>query len=114
MIGKNRKKISQLKQNCYNARNNLIVSSDNQANELVGCIKLVYFMRSVIIDAWKINIQPEDTYKVIGPYVKYCSDFDPKKLLRNPCTRVTCPMYRKYQQYLEEYEALQRAKGKIK
>lgn len=109
-------KENELKQKCFEARNGLIVVSDKrQPSDDIGCINLIYSVECGIIDAWRVNVNPENTYRVIGPRIKYCYGFDNKNPLERKCTKTSCPMYARYKKYIEACEELrvaQKTKGK--
>ena len=90
-----KKEIRNLKQNCFNARKDLIVITNEQEKEKTGCIQLSYRIDSHLAGSWIEGIDPERTYGIAGPYIRYCVSFNPKRPLRAPCTNTQCPMYEK-------------------
>ncbi len=109
-----RKKINAMKKDCFEARQNLVVACNDTDDEKVGCIKLKYSVASCIQNAWVADINPEDTFRVVGPRISYCFSFDAKDPSKHPCHCLSCPMYRKYEKYLQTYKTLQSVKGKTK
>ena len=107
-------KLNELKQNCFNARQALIVTSNDKSSGLSGCIQITYSIENRLPDAWRVGMVPEDGYRVTGPDVNYCFSFEAKNPLRRKCICKLCPMYKKYMKYLEAYEALQAEKNKTK
>ena len=108
-----KQKLDTLKKDCFNAREELIVSKDNiNGKTLRGCIELKYFVGTGVLDAWHIGVQPEKTYRVSGPHISYCSFFNPKNPMINRCGNTLCPMYDKYQNYLRAVKKLQEEKSK--
>ena len=114
-IFKEKQKIDTLRKDCFDAREELIVSKDNMnENDQCGCIELKYFIGRGVLDGWRIGVQPENTYRVAGPHISYCSFFNYKNPMINQCGNILCPMYDKYQNYLRAYKTLQSVKGKTK
>ena len=108
-----KRKINELKKDCFDARNNLVVVVDEErSSDTIGCIKLELAAKECIIDAWRADILPENTYRVVGPIVKYCFSFNSKKPLASQCHCSSCPKYAQYQKYVQTLEALNNAKTK--
>ncbi len=108
-----KQKIDTLKQNCFDTRSELIVTcKGSEENEKQGCIKLAYNIESGVLEAWRAGFQPEHTYRIVGPKVSYCFAFDGKNPTGHPCKNTDCPMYCRYQKYLQAVQNLQNAKSK--
>ncbi|MBR2286333.1 MAG: hypothetical protein IJ866_02665 [Alphaproteobacteria bacterium] len=112
-IIENKRKLDALKQECFDARARLIAVAD-ESNESAprGCIKLKYSIECGVLDAWRVGMKPEDTYRVIGPQISYCCEFDAINPMRHQCRNKNCPMYARYQNYLMAYKQVQDAKTK--
>ena len=102
---------NKLKKECFDARNDLIVLSDNKHyDEVVGCIHLVCYADRYSVFDFLSGIEPEDTYRVVGPTIKYCHAFNSQNPLSFKCEQTMCPMYSKYQKYITAYEKLRALK----
>ena len=110
----NRQVITDMKKECFNARKQLIVISDKVDGEKIGCIKLKYEIVNYLQDPWIAGVNPENTYRIMGPRIDYCFSFNSKNPLKSTCRCTSCPMYDKYQKYLNTVKSLQFAKEKIK
>ena len=116
-IKKYYQQVKQLRQECFEARKDLIVvkNQEEARKETVGgCIEVIYDVRSCMVDEAIKNTNPESMYFIIGPTIRYCCAFDSKHLLEHPCNHQWCGAYQGYKKFLEAYKKLQKAKGKIK
>ena len=100
------------KKQCFDARKKLIVIDDKPISNKVGCIHMSYSIGMCIAEPWVENMNPEDTYRIAGPYISYCSEFDKKNPLVRQCKNTSCPMYVNYVRYLNACRALRLARGK--
>lgn len=114
-LAKRNQMINQLKKDCFTARAALIgIVNGNKSEVDFCCIELSYYVKDCMIDAWKVESKPENTYCVIGPKIKYCFGFDPKHVLERPCGHTSCPMYKKYERYVNAYIKLKAVKDKTR
>jgi hypothetical protein len=112
-IIEHKRKLDALKQECFDARARLIVVADeNDESAPRGCIKLKYSVGCGVLNAWRVGMKPENTYRIIGPSISYCIGFNSGNPTRCECGNTSCPMYQKYQEYLYACQKLQNAKSK--
>ena len=116
MFGKNnltKKEMDSLKKECFETRKALIVPHNISGTSRVrggGCINLLYSIEDGILNPWKLGMKPEDACRVTSAKVVYCDEFDSFSPDRHVCQNTSCPMYNKYQKYLDAYKKLQLAK----
>ena len=102
-----KKRLNRLRKECFDARNDLIVMSDKKILEKkCGCIRLEYTVGCAIINPWSININPEKTYRTVGPRISYCEKFDEKDPIKSKCDNKSCQMYPKYLRYINKCQSM--------
>ena len=102
-----KKRLNQVRKECFDARNDLIVMSNKKILEKqCGCIRLEYTVGCAIINPWSININPEKTYRTVGPRISYCEKFDEKNPMAVLCENTSCPMYSKYMRYINKCKSM--------
>lgn len=101
-----KRKIQELKRNCFFARKDLICVGDERVNIEPACIRMMCGVESQFYEPWIANVDPEGAYKAIGLSVRYCAEFDAIRPLRYVCKSSTCPMYAKYIKYIQACSAL--------
>ena len=114
-----KRRIDELKRNCFNARKMLITFNFNvidtaERSVKPGCIIMTYLIDHGRLSPWVDGINPEKSYRIVSMGVKYCSEFDPKQPSVFPCRCTSCPHYEKYQDYLIACRALETEKKKTR
>ena len=122
MLEEKRQK-EQLRKDCFDARNKLIVKSvtdkrciteEKIAENRVGCIKLNFRLGMGMINPWNFGVNPEKAYRAVEPSVSYCTNFWPDNPLGGRCNCESCPMYEKYSRYIKACMALQALEKKTR
>ena len=72
----------------------------------MGCINVRYTFECGMVNPWNYGMNPENTYRAVGPTVSYCSSFDPNQPMVFLCDNTSCPMYDKYIEYKNKCSAL--------
>ena len=110
-----KRQINQMRKECFDARYKLIVvETDKTPANKIGCIKMIYNLECGMIKPWNSGVNPENTYRAVGPNVSYCSNFDPQRPIVCLCYNTTCPMYQDYVKYKNKCLALQALETKTK
>ena len=111
-----KRKLDELEKKRFEAREKLIVTAGDviSALSLVGCIQISHWVAGAMPKSWGKGVNPEDTCRVVGPEINYCYNFHVKNPLERPCKHTSCPMYDKYQKYLDACNALQVEKSKTR
>lgn len=102
-----KKRLNQLRKECFKARDDLIVMSDKKILEKqCGCIRLEYTVECSILNPWISGINPEKTYRTVGPKISYCEKFDKNNPVKFECDNKSCPMYPKYLRYINKCQSM--------
>lgn len=113
-----KRRIEELKKACFDARKKLvnftINKNDMEIQSEPYCIIKNYVMDIYHLKPWADGMNPEDSYRVVGSKTKYCFNFNSKQPLMFPCKYNNCPMYAKYQEYIDACIALRTAQNKTR
>ncbi len=110
-----KRQLNELRKECFEARDQLIVVSNNKTpSNKIGCIRMIYNIECGMMKPWVSGVNPENTYRAVGPTVSYCSNFDSQHPMVCICCNTTCPMYSKYVEYKNKCLALHRFETKTK
>lgn len=102
-----KRQLNELRKECFEARDQLIVVSNNKTpSNKIGCIRMIYNIECGMVKPWVSGVNPENTYRAVGPTVSYCSSFDPNQPMVFLCDNTSCPMYDKYIEYKNKCSAL--------
>ena len=108
-----RQKLNDLRKECFDARNKLVVSCDEKfLTKSLGCIKLGYTVGFSITNPWVSSVEPEKVSRIVESKVSYCENFDPQYPMLLQCTKTTCPMYNDYVKYVKNARLLEFEKTK--
>ncbi len=107
-----KKRLNQVRKECFDARNDLIVMSDEKIlKRRCGCIRLEYTVECAIINPWTFGTKPEKTYRTVGPRISYCENFNEKNPVDFLCADTSCPMYAKYMRYINRCKSMKSDKA---
>lgn len=109
-----KQKINKLKKDCFEARQRLLGIQYQGDAEPISCIRMKYSLVSYIQDPWVGGVNPENSYRMVGPKISYCFSFNSKKPMEHLCRCLSCPMHKDYIKYISALEALQAAQTKTR